>query len=271
LITPLHPAHSLSDQSQPAVFREESTYARTILVISWIDRVIPGAVNWLSRWMYKNNRFAWKPVDIDLIAFGSGAAVFKLSLKDGDQVLRIYRRSLGKSRQGLLEIAKYYQQNYELVRSWYGTVPDFVPPMDFVVLQGLPLIGPVACSLQPYIDGSRQDLFEDFSDEELLELLEANARVREPFLHFVEQTIRQWNGGKLCYDFIGRENLMLVQEGGEYRLHIVDVGTFKLDTLLNNSSEKLAQIDQRIERLKSLYERATRLAQPNPALIPPVE
>jgi hypothetical protein len=221
--------------------------------------------------MYKNNRFAWKPIDISLIAFGSGAAVFKLSLKDGDKVLRIYRRSLGKSRQGLLEIAQYYKQNYELVRSWYGTVPDFVPPMDFVVLQGLPLIGPVAGSLQPYMEGSKQDLFEDFSDEELLELLEANARVRAPFLNFVEQTIRQWDGGKMCYDFLGRENLMLVQEGGEYRLHIVDVGTFNLDALMNNSSGKIAQIDQRIKRLKSLYERATRLAQPDPALTPPVE
>jgi hypothetical protein len=271
LITPLHPAQSTSDQSQPAVFHEESTYARTIQVIGWIDRVIPGAVNWLSRWMYKNNRFAWTPIDIDLIAFGSGAAVFKLSLKDGDKVLRIYRRSLGKSRQGLLEIADYYKQNYDLVRSWYGTVPDFVLPMDFVVLEGLPLIGPVAASLQPYVDGSRLDLFEDFSDDELLALLAANDRVRAPFLHFVEQTIRQWDGRKMCYDFIGRENLMLVQREGEYRLHIVDVGIFKFDTPMNNSSEKIAQVDQRLQRLTSLYERAIKLTQPSRALIRPVE
>lgn len=271
LIAPLHPAQSTSDQPQPAVFREESTYARTILGIKWIDRMIPGAVRRLSRWMYKNNRFPWAPIDIDLIAFGSGAAVFKLSWKDGDRVLRIYRRSLGKSRRGLLEIAQYYQQNYKTVLSWYGNVPDLVLPMDFVVLQGLPLIGPVAASLQPYVHGSRQDLFEDFSDQQLLELLAANDRVRESFRYFVEQTVRQWDGRKMCYDFIGRENLMLVQQAGEYRLHIVDVGIFKFDTPMNNSAEKIAQIDQRLQRLTSLYERATKLSQPDQATIPPLE
>jgi hypothetical protein len=269
LITPLQPAQS-SDRRQPTVFREESTYARTILAISWIDRVVPGVVKRLSRWMYKNNRFAWAPIDIDLIAFGSGAAVFKLSWKDGEKVLRIYRKSLGKARRGLLEIANYYKQNYELVHDWYGAVPDFVLPMDFVVLQGLPLIGPVAASLQPYVHGSKKDLFEDFSDDELLELLTENERVREAFFHFVEQTIHQWDGRKMCYDFIGRENLMLVQQDGEYRLHIVDVGIFKFDTPMNNSTEKIAQIDQRLQRLTSLYERAMKLNQP-PAITSPLE
>jgi hypothetical protein len=206
-----------------------------------------------------------------LIAFGSGAAVFKLSWKDGDKVLRIYRRSLGKSRQGLLEIAEYYKQNYELVHSWYGEISDLVLPMDFVVLQGLPLIGPVAGSLQPYIHGPRQDLFEDFSDDELLQLLAAHDRVREAFLYFVEETLRQWEGRKMCYDFIGRENLMLVQQGGEYRLHIADVGIFKFDTPMNNSSEKIVQIDQRLLRLTSLYERARKLPQLNGALTLPLE
>ena len=260
LISPLQPKRSTSDKTETAVFRKESTYGRTLLGINWIDRVIPGSVKRLSDWMYKNNRFPWAPVDIDLIAFGSGAAVFKLCWNDGDKVLRIYRKSLGKSASGLLEMAEYYKRNYETVLSWYGKIPDLVLPMEFMVLQGLPLIGPVAASLQPYIHGSRQDLFEDFSDEELLKLLAANHYLRGQFLSFVQQTIRQWDGRKMCYDFIGRENLMLVQEGGEYRLHIVDVGIFKFDTPVNNSSEKIAQIDQRIARMTSLYERATELS-----------
>ena len=54
-------------------------------------------------------------------------------------------------------MAEHYKTNYELVLSWYG---NLVFPMEFLVLQGLPLIGPVAVSLQPYVDGQVQDLFE---------------------------------------------------------------------------------------------------------------
>jgi len=221
--------------------------------------------------MYQNGRFPWAPVGIDLIAFGSGAAVFKLGWKDGDKVLRIYRKSLGKPAGGLIEMAEYYKRNYETVLSWYGEIPDLVLPMDFLVFPGLPLIGPVAASLQPYIHGPRQDLFEDFSDEELLQVLSANEDVREQFLSFVEQTTRQWDERKMCYDFIGRENLMLVREGGTYRLHIVDVGIFKFDTPVNNAAEKIALIDQRIKRLTSLYRRAKELRQPDRELVPPLE
>lgn len=224
-----------------------------------VDSVIPGIANRISRWMYKNNHFPWVPVDIELIASGSGAAVFKLTWKNGDKVLRIYRKSLGKSSLGLLEMAEYYKRNYETVLSWYGAARDLVLPMEFLVLQGLPLIGPVAASLQPYVDGHRQDLFEDFTDDELLKLFAANDHLREQFLLFAKQTICQWVGREMCYDFLGRENLMLVKQGGAYRLHIVDVGIFKPNALADHSSEKVAKIQQRMDRLTSLYEQAKRI------------
>lgn len=209
--------------------------------------------------MYRNNYFPWSPVDIELIAAGSGAAVFKLLWKNGDKVLRIYRRSIGKSPREILEIAEYYKRNYETVLSWYGAAPDLVLPMEFLVLQGLPLIGPFAASLQPYVDGQRQDLFEDFSDDELLKIFAANDHLREQFLLFAKQTISQWAGREMCYDFIGRENLMLVKQDDVYRLHIVDVGFFKPHILANSTSAIVAQIEKRIDRLTSLYERTKRI------------
>ncbi len=128
-----------------------------------------------------------------------------------------------------------------------------------MVLQGLPLIGPIAASLQPYVNGQRQDLFEDFSDDELLNLFAANDHLREQFLLFAKQTIRQWVGREMCYDFLGRENLMLVKQEGTYRLQIVDVGIFKPSALADKSSEKVAKIQQRMDRLTSLYEQAKRI------------
>ena len=224
-----------------------------------VNRLFPGITLQLSHWIFKNNRFPWLPVGFSVIAFGTGAAVFRINWKNGDRVLRIYRKSIGKPYRGLVEMAEYYKKNYEIVLAWYGAAQDLVLPMDFLILQGLPLIGPVAASLQPYVDGQKQDLFEDFTDEEFLSLMRANESIRTQFLVFADQTVRQWNGRKMCYDFLGRENLMLVKHNGKYKLHIVDVGIFKFDTMPNNSSQKMSQIEERMNRLVSLYERATEI------------
>ncbi len=253
LLTPLQPKQSTFVQFRSAVFQSGPYRTRALSMVNFVDSVIPGIASKLSRWMYKNNHFPWVPVDSELIAFGTGAAVFKLNWKRADKVLRIYRKSLGKSSFGLLEMAEHYKTNYELVHSWYG---NLVLPMEFMVMQGLPLIGPAAASLQPYVHGQIQDLFEDFSDDELLRLFEANDYVREQFIFFAKQTIRQWDERKKCYDFLGRENLMLVKHGGNYRLCIADVGIFEFDIL---QSEKMAQIEQRMDRLASLYELTKRI------------
>jgi hypothetical protein len=206
--------------------------------------------------MFRNNRFPWKPMNIQLIAFGSGAAVFKLDWKSGAKALRLYRRSLGNSVSGLLRTAEYYKKNYETVLDWYGGSLGLVLPMEFLVLQGLPLIGPVAASLQPYIQAEKSDIFEDFSDTDFVKLLQANPLVRDQFLFFTEQTARQWDEGKICYDFVGRENLVLVKQDGKYRLKIVDVGFFKFDLPEFNRPGKIAQIEKKVQRLKYLYQLA---------------
>lgn len=224
--------------------------------VNLVDRIIPGAARRLSQWMFKNSRFPWEPGNIQLIAFGSGAAVFKIDWMSGVKVLRLYRKSLGKSAPGLLETAEYYKKNYETVLTWYGGSFDLVLPMNFLVLQGLPLIGPVAASLQPYIQGEKRDILEDFPDADFVKLMETNPFLRGQFLFFVEQTLCQWDEGKICYDFVGRENLMLVKQDGSYRLKIVDVGFFKFDLPEFNLPGKVAQIEQKLQRLKHLYQLA---------------
>lgn len=224
--------------------------------VKLVDRIIPGIASRLSYWMFRNNRFPWESGNIQLIAFGSGAAVFKLNWKSGVKALRMYRKSIGKSASGLLRTAEYYKKNYETVLAWYGGSFDLVLPMEFLVLQGLPLVGPIAASLQPYVQAEKYDIFEDFSDTDFVDLMQANPFLHDQFLFFAEQTLRQWDEGKICYDFVGRENLMLVKQGGGYRLKIVDVGFFKFDLPEFNLPGKVAQIEQKVQRLKHLYQLA---------------
>jgi hypothetical protein len=195
-------------------------------------------------------------VDLQLIAFGTAAAVFKVNWKNEVKVLRVYKRSLGKSATGILEMAEYYRQNYETLLHWYGGPMDLVLPMEFLVLQGLPLVGPVAASLQPYVQVEKQDIFEEFSDSGFVKLMEANPFMRDQFLFFAEQTLCQWEERKICYDFVGKQNLVLVRQGGDYRLKIVDVGFFRFDLPEHNHPMKVAQIEQHIQRLTHLYQLA---------------
>ena len=224
--------------------------------VSFVDKMIPGSASSLSHWMCRKNYFPWVQVDMQLIAFGSAAAVFQLNWNKSVKVLRIYRKSLGKSPAGLLETAQYYENNYKLLLDWYCGPLDLVLPMEFLVLQGLPLIGPVAASLQPYVQTEGKDIFEDFADTDFMKLMEANPFMRNQFLFFAEQTMRQWDERKICYDFVGRENLVLVKKGREYRLKIVDIGFFKFDLPEHTHPGKVAQMEQHIQRLMLLYQLA---------------
>jgi hypothetical protein len=138
--------------------------------------------------------------------------------------------------------------------TWYGDLPGLVLPMEFMVLRGSPLIGPVAVSLQPYIHGEKQDLFEDFSDDELLQLFAENHCLLEDFMYFAKQTIRQWDERNMCFDFLGRQNVMLVTQDGHYKLCLPDSGFVSFDKLLSKGPEVVARFEQRMKRIISLYE-----------------
>lgn len=238
---------------------ERSRFNRAVSIIHMIDRVIPGVSQRLSRRLYLDSRFPWRPVSTELIARGSGAAVFKLNWSHGPKVVRIYRRSLGRSLDGLLKVAAYYQSRYRMLSQWYGGPLELIPEMEFLVLQGPYLVGPVAASLQPYIQGQKRDLFQDFTDDELLKLLKENHFVREQFLFFAKQTLCQWEERKMCLDFLGMQNVMIVNRGGKYRLCLPDLGIFEFETLAKKYPKKISQLEKRIHRLTRLYESAKKL------------
>lgn len=259
LLSPSAPKHTLWALIRHATLEKYTVMDRVILVVNLVDRFIPGIARAISRRIYENNFFPWLPVPTDLIAYGTGAAVFKEKWKNGDKALRIYRLSIGRSIDGLLDLARYYKKKYETVVSWYGGPLNLVLPMEFLVAEGMPVIGPVVISLQPYIHGPKYDPFDDLSSEEFLRLLDEHDLLREQFIFFAERTICQWEEGKTCYDFLGRKNVILVKSGTEYRLRIVDVGCFRLDAPSTINIEKMMRIEQRMARLISLYQSARRL------------
>lgn len=253
LLSSLQPDEA-SSVGRPSVGNSyRSRYNRAISIVHLVDRVIPGVANRLSRSIYNNSFFPWEPVSSELIARGSGAAVFKLNWGNGAKVLRIYRRSLGHSTDRLLRVAAYYKNRYRILLNWYGGPLNLMPPIDFLVLRGPRLVGSVAASLQPYIHGQKQDLFEDFTDDELLQLLREKPFVRGQFLFFARQILRQWKEEKMCLDILGNQNVMLVNQGGTFRLCLPDVGIFEFETLIRRHPKRIPEIEKRMDRLAHLF------------------
>jgi hypothetical protein len=57
----------------------------------------------------------------------------------------------------------------------------------------------------------------------------------------------------MCFDLLGRQNLMLVHHAGDYRLCIADTGVFKFDVVEQKHPGTLVKIEKRMDRLNHLY------------------
>src|SRR5690606_5728262 len=91
---------------------------------------------------------------LKLMNYGSGSTVFLLSGKNGYNVLKVYRRSLGKHLHTLQELAEAFRQKYQMIASWYADQPNLVLPANFLILHGPIFDSPAVACLQPYISGA---------------------------------------------------------------------------------------------------------------------
>jgi hypothetical protein len=255
IFAPRQPREQAFFEFQAILDPRKSNYKRVASLVNLGDRLIPGIANTLSLWFSQRNRFPWSSVDLDLIGFGAGAVVYKLDYGSGSKALRIYRNSIGGGVRDSLETVNFYKDCYETVLSWYEGAWDLVLPMQFLILHGPPLAGPVAASLQTYVDGHKKDFFDDFSDDELLTLMAKDVQLRDQFDFFATQTVLLCDKRGLCFDFFGRENLLLSNRQGINRLYIVDTGIFDFKKTKQKSTKNISQIEKRIHRLKSLHTR----------------
>jgi hypothetical protein len=106
--------------------------------------------------------------------------------------------------------------------------------------------------VQAYIHGRKSDFFLDHSNQDLLLKMENDPGLAEQFLFFAEQTLDVFDKQKLCVDFLGRENVMLVEQDGRHQLLVVDNGIFDMEAIKKSSPTVSAWIEIRLERLSYL-------------------
>ena len=246
--------------------REEPHLLRTLLVdgrpfdrvpaaLCLLDRVAPGTACALSRRLYGPAPLALAASGIDFLDYGSGGTVFLLRTPVGARVLKVYRRSLGRPLAVQREVAHYYAERYRTVAGWYASAPGVVTPSTFAILPG-PILGrTVAAVIQPYLAGRKLDFFEDQDEAGALARLRADAALAREFRAFADCTLALFAQGERCLDLVGRENLMLIEEGGRVRLAIADFGVFELPGLRRDAPTRWAALGERIDRLDALRRR----------------
>lgn len=235
------------------ISRRASNYERVAAGTNLIDTFVPGFAHKLSTRLINSSRFPFANADLQLMSYGSGSTVFLLKRPEEDWVLKIYRRSLGKKGESLAQIAAHFKVKYETVCSWYNSRFNLVPEAHFLILYGPIFSKPAAAVLQRYIHGNKSDFFLDHSNQTLLHLMNQDPELVGSFLFFAEQTFKIQQQHNLCVDFLGRENLMLVEQNGRYKLLVVDNGIFNLATVQHNAPEIWNRIEIRLERIRNLH------------------
>lgn len=252
LTASLRPQQPRSDYLKVLFGKRSSNYERVAAGTNLIDTFIPGFAQRVSSKLIDTSRFPFAEAEVQLMSYGSGSTVFLIKRPEKDWVLKIYRRSLGKKGSSLTRIANHFKEKYETVRSWYNGPFNLVPQAHFLILYGPIFSNPAAAVLQPFIHGKKSDFFLDYSNDKLLELMGNDQELAENFLFFAEQTLQIYKRHKLCVDFLGRENLMLVAQNNQHKLLVVDNGIFDLKRLKLNTPSLLSRIEIRLERLDNL-------------------
>jgi hypothetical protein len=254
MTAPLRPRRSLFSDCRRMLDPRSPNYERTACLAGLADRIVPGFSARLSQTLIHPARLPLVTTQVELLSFGSGATVLLLNTPVGPRVLKIYRRSLGRSPESLLELAKAFRRKHEIISQWYNREFDLVLPTDFLVLHGPLLSSPAVAALQPYIPGTKKDLFRDFDPPELLELFRSDPQLGRQFAFFARQTIQLQTEHELLPDFLGKGNVAVVMEAGCRKLRVMDYGIFNLRLIRKQSPATASQLEDCFQRLKSVLE-----------------
>lgn len=243
------------DLFRSVVRRKSSNYARVSSFVRLLDSVRPGLAQGFANALYGLDRFPAEGYQISLLGFGSGATVFLLENERERKVLKIFRRSLGKSVRTALQVAMDYRRKYRDIAGWFNDRCEVAVPSAYLVLHG-PLLGATAAAvLQPYIEGKKLDLFEDFTEDEAVQLGQSDSIFRLQLLDFSRQLFAVLGEKEVCFDLVGRENLMLVESGEGIRLKIADTGVFDVAAVRENSPALYRRLQEHLERLRAIRDR----------------
>lgn len=208
-------------------------FDRTAALFSLLRSAIPDAV--FNH--FTNHTFALQkdslPIDpkqyiLEEKRVGKGyeCRVYKLaSLDINKPSLVIKIDQLGSSdTEQLLKRANELRSTYEEQKSWYATLPGFIPDESRFITKH-PYGGSKALfTIQEFFGDAAKikDLFREVPQDELLALLQEDSRLATAFRTFVSITLEQANRHDRMVDTLGDKNIALIDTKDGKRLILLD-------------------------------------------------
>jgi len=254
LTAPLDGPEGSAGQADDRPFWRASNYERLRRCMRLLARLAPRASAGIEGRLWRPERLPFADGRVELVGYGSGATVFRVACPDGPRILKVYRRTLGRSQGALRRALREYRGKYERASRWFG---DVVLPSSYVLLHA-PLLGtPAVACIQAYV-GERRDLLRDHTDEELLAELERRPMLRRRFVAFARATIEQRAREGAVVDFLGEGNLVIAGTGDDARLVLLDYGIFERGGVSPAVERRIQAALARLERLLAALEPAER-------------
>jgi hypothetical protein len=236
-----------------SVIRPRSSITNRISsMVNLLDYLSPGLA---TRWggaLVRDRNFPLHGYQARLMAYGSGATVFLLENGQDQKVLKVFRRSLGRPAPDVWEVARQFQVKHDTLTRWFNDPFEIVVPSHFLVLHS-PLMGAAAAAvLQPYIAGTRHDIFRDYTKAEAVQLLQSDPLLKAQWIDFSTRFLKSMEETDTCFDIVGRENLMLLEHDNRLCFKIVDNGLFDLAAIQAKSPAIYGRYQAHVEQLKQI-------------------
>jgi hypothetical protein len=217
--------------------------------------VMPDFTARLRRRLVDTSRLPFEFATCELLAFGSGVTVYLVRPTSGSnagaRVVKVFRKSLGMRREALLGQVRERRAAHRRVMAWYGD-GGVVLPTQFLLLHG-PLLGrPAAACIQPFVDGPKRDVFQDFTEAELEELLGTNERLRAQLASFTRATAFAAAEEGACVDLLGRGNLVVHAAPTGSELVLLDMGIYEFARKAVRAPAALAAQRERVAYLERM-------------------
>ena len=147
----------------------------------------------------------------------------------------------------LAEIATRQKHEYVRIKELYKEMPDFIPWQASMIIESPQTHTPVIATVQEFQSGQLKDLFEDYSKEDLIDLLCQHEELKGTFEKFVDITLAHWQEEGEVIDLLGKKNLDLIEGVNEPALVFIDP-----EGIYNDNDDKYDRRELFHERLNYL-------------------
>lgn len=225
-----------------------SNYERVAAFVCLLDHAIPGVQRRVHDSLYRPQNIPFVNGDLELIGSGSGATVFLVREGSRKVVLKIYRRTIGRSRENLVKLAGEYREKLTRVSRVYG---DLVLPASYLILHGPILRRPAVAALQEFLEGPLFDFFA-LGTAKLASMARVDPEFRQQCILFATRTLDTLDREGTCADLIGEGNVSVFKRAGKSELRLLDYGFFDVAALRRNSSPMLHRLESIFSSLRAL-------------------